>query len=78
MQRLVDDLLDLSRIESGGWQPEPRTVNLEGAAREAWTPFTERAASSPRRDRDVYAARLPVLHRQLAIMQAALEAPRNR
>jgi len=45
MQRLVDDLLDLSRIESGGWQPEPRTVNVEGAAREAWTPFAERAAS---------------------------------
>jgi len=45
MQRLVDDLLDLSRIESGGWQPEPRTVNVEGAAREAWTAFAERAAS---------------------------------
>jgi signal transduction histidine kinase len=45
MQRLVDDLLDLSRIESGGWQPEPRTVNVEGAAREAWSPFAERAAS---------------------------------
>ena len=45
MQRLVDDLLDLSRIESGGWQPEPRTVNVESAAREAWTAFAERAAS---------------------------------
>jgi two-component system, OmpR family, phosphate regulon sensor histidine kinase PhoR len=45
MQRLVDDLLDLSRIESGGWQPEPRTVNVEGAARDAWTPFSERAAN---------------------------------
>ena len=44
MQRLVDDLLDLSRIESGGWQPEPRTVNVEAAAREAWGPFVERAA----------------------------------
>ena len=44
MQRLVDDLLDLSRIESGGWQPEPRTINVESAARDAWTPFVERAA----------------------------------
>lgn len=28
MQRLVDDLLDLSRIESGGWVPEPQSVEL--------------------------------------------------
>jgi len=45
MQRLVDDLLDLSRIESGGWEPEPQPVNVEAAAREAWSPFAERAAS---------------------------------
>jgi signal transduction histidine kinase len=43
MQRLVDDLLDLSRIESGGWQPEPRTIAIDAAAREAWRPFAERA-----------------------------------
>lgn len=28
MQRLVDDLLDLSRIESGGWKPDPSLVDL--------------------------------------------------
>ncbi len=44
MQRLVDDLLDLSRIESGGWQPEPRPLGVETAARDAWGPFAERAA----------------------------------
>ena len=44
MQRLVDDLLDLSKIESGGWQPEPKSLGVETAAREAWGPFTERAA----------------------------------
>jgi signal transduction histidine kinase len=44
MQRLVDDLLDLSRIESGGWRPEPEPVAVEPAAREAWRPFVERAA----------------------------------
>lgn len=43
MQRLVDDLLDLSRIESGGWRPEAVPVNVEAAAREAWEPFAERA-----------------------------------
>ena len=36
--------------------------------------FTERAANSARPDRDAYAARLPVLHRQLALLQTALEA----
>jgi len=45
MQRLVDDLLDLSRIESGGWRPEPYGVDLEVAAREAWMPLAERAAA---------------------------------
>jgi len=28
MQRLVDDLLDLSRIESGGWMPEPQVADI--------------------------------------------------
>jgi len=45
MQRLVDDLLDLSRIESGGWQPAPRKIAIDAAAREAWRPFAERASS---------------------------------
>lgn len=28
MQRIVDDLLDLSRIESGGWVPNPQQLDL--------------------------------------------------
>ena len=36
--------------------------------------FTERAASSPRPDCDAFAARLPVLRRQLELLQEALEA----
>ena len=44
MQRLVDDLLDLSRIESGGWRPDPVDVEVQTAASEAWEPFVERAA----------------------------------
>ena len=32
MQRLVDDLLDLSRIESGGWHPRPVDVEIEAIA----------------------------------------------
>jgi two-component system, OmpR family, phosphate regulon sensor histidine kinase PhoR len=42
MQRIVDDLLDLSRIESGSWTPNPTNVDLAavatdviGAARDA-------------------------------------------
>ena len=45
MQRLVDDLLDLSRIESGGWRPQPRVVEVEAAARDAWAPFADRATA---------------------------------
>ncbi|HXF94865.1 MAG TPA: ATP-binding protein [Gemmatimonadales bacterium] len=44
MQRLVDDLLDLSRIESGAWLPEPEPVDLEGAVREAWAALGDRGA----------------------------------
>ena len=44
MQRLVDDLLDLSRIESGSWAPEPKSLGVDAAARDAWGPFADRAA----------------------------------
>jgi signal transduction histidine kinase len=37
MQRIVDDLLDLSRIESGGWVPEPTSVDLPGLVRDVFT-----------------------------------------
>jgi signal transduction histidine kinase len=34
MQQIVDDLLDLSRIESGGWVPNPTLVDLRTVAGE--------------------------------------------
>jgi signal transduction histidine kinase len=37
MQRLIDDLLDLSRIESRAWAPAPEPVDLEAVAREVWS-----------------------------------------
>jgi signal transduction histidine kinase len=37
MQRIVDDLLDLSRIESGGWVPRPANVDVAEVASEAMT-----------------------------------------
>ena len=35
MQRIVDDLLDLSRIESGGWVPQPIETDVASAAADA-------------------------------------------
>jgi PAS domain S-box-containing protein len=43
LQRLVDDLLDLSRIESGRWQARLATVDVTGVAGETWEAFAERA-----------------------------------
>src|ERR1041384_251641 len=45
MQRLVEDPLALSRIESGGWRPSPLPLNVEPAARDAWAPLAETAAN---------------------------------
>lgn len=35
MQRIVDELLDLSRIESGGWVPHPENVDIAEIAADA-------------------------------------------
>jgi len=43
MQRLVDDLLDLSRIEAGRWQPNKAPVDVSAVARESWTALAGRA-----------------------------------
>jgi len=44
MQRLVDDLLDLSRIESGGWNPKPEPQDISEVAGEVLDLFAGRAA----------------------------------
>jgi signal transduction histidine kinase len=36
MQRIVDDLLDLSRIESGGWLPNPVDLDVRSVAGEVF------------------------------------------
>lgn len=36
MQRIVDDLLDLSRIESGGWVPNPQKIELRSVANDVF------------------------------------------
>lgn len=45
MQGLVDDLLDLARIEAGRWQPNPERVDVTEAAREVWNALADRAAA---------------------------------
>jgi signal transduction histidine kinase len=40
MQRLVDDQLDLSKIESGHWRPVPKQTMTELAFREGWDALT--------------------------------------
>jgi two-component system phosphate regulon sensor histidine kinase PhoR len=44
LQRLVEDLLDLSRLESGGWSAAHEAVSVAAAAEEAWTQYEESAA----------------------------------
>jgi signal transduction histidine kinase len=65
MQRIVDELLDLSRIESGGWVPRPVNVDVAEVAAEAIAGSSDVAqanqviteAQVPRDARWVYADR---------------------
>ena len=43
MQQLVDDLLDLSRIESGAWAPRLQFLQLEPLVQEIWASLKPRA-----------------------------------
>lgn len=43
LQRIVDDLLDLSRIESGGWRVRPELLPLAEVAWSNWEPLADSA-----------------------------------
>ena len=45
MQRIVDDLLDLSRIESGGWQPKVARVDVAGVVHDVFTAIEPTASA---------------------------------
>ncbi len=45
MQQLVDDLLDLSRIESHAWSPQPERLALAPLVEEVWGTLAPRAAA---------------------------------
>jgi signal transduction histidine kinase len=46
MQHLVDDLLDLARLESGTWRPDVQPVDAADVARSAWAPYAARAEAA--------------------------------
>jgi two-component system, OmpR family, phosphate regulon sensor histidine kinase PhoR len=45
LQGILDDLLDLSQIESGGWPLHPEAVHLADAVRDAWQQFADAAGA---------------------------------
>jgi len=45
LQGIVDDLLDLSRLESGGWRPEPEPVDALAVATDVWNGCADDAAA---------------------------------
>ena len=72
MQRIVDDLLDLSRIESGGWVPNPTRIDLAvmaadvmSAARDAAQAKGLRLATDIPRDAEVVEADATALRQVL-------------
>jgi len=46
MQRLVDDLLDLARLEAKQWHPDPEPVEVEDLAGEVWDSLRDRGTHS--------------------------------
>lgn len=46
MHALVDDLLDLARLESGRYALSSEVIDLEHAMQDAWTPYTRAAADA--------------------------------
>jgi two-component system, OmpR family, phosphate regulon sensor histidine kinase PhoR len=45
LHRIVDDLLDLSRLESGGWRPEPQQVDVISLVADVWSTCADSARS---------------------------------
>jgi two-component system phosphate regulon sensor histidine kinase PhoR len=46
MHRLVDELLDLAKLESGAWQPQVAEIDPRAAAESAWSELAGRAAAA--------------------------------
>jgi two-component system phosphate regulon sensor histidine kinase PhoR len=46
MHRLVDELLDLAKLESGTWQPQVAEIEPQAAAEAAWSELADRATAA--------------------------------
>ena len=46
MRHLVEDLLDLSLLESGSWSPQPEAVSIGAVASEAWETLSPKVRSA--------------------------------
>ncbi|MEP6507769.1 MAG: ATP-binding protein [Gemmatimonadales bacterium] len=62
MQRIVDDLLDLSRIESGGWIPKPASVQIAEVVSEVVAPLLPSAEAKGLSVRSYVPASAPVAY----------------
>jgi two-component system phosphate regulon sensor histidine kinase PhoR len=43
LHSIVDDLLDLSKLESGGWRPDLEDVNVAAVINDVWDDFADKA-----------------------------------
>ena len=85
MQRIVDELLDLSRIEAGGWTPRPGRVDVSEVAAEVIAGLADRAkarnvrltASLPEDARWLIADRTALLQILLNLVDNALRHTEN-
>jgi len=72
MQRIVDDLLDLSRIESGGWIPKPSDVNVSEVIEEVLAPLLPSAEAKGLSIRTYVPASAPVAFADRTAIQQIL------
>ena len=72
MQRIVDDLLDLSRIESGGWVPQPVPIALAEVAAEVLAGARDAAATKGLVLRAEIAVDAPIVHADATALRQVL------
>jgi signal transduction histidine kinase len=72
MQRIVDELLDLSRIESGHWKPRPQPVTIADAAGEVFARLSAVAGKKGVRLETTIAPGASVIHADRTALEQIL------